>query len=335
MKHSMLRSLGAWFALVMCTAAPVLAGGPPEGARALFAQGEEAYREARYEDAIRLFLRTYEIDPKPTLLFDAAQAYERLGDVPNALRWYREYLRQSPQADDRSTVEEKARNLAHRLSLMGLQQVTVLSTPPSAKVVLDGQPIGKTPWTGEITPGPHMVVLVLEGFPDTAKQFVLASDRAMSLDLDLRKAGQSVASSPSPEQPVASSPSPGQPGAGQAPKVDAGGRRSVQPLTWVALGVGAAGLAGTLGFELARRSAEDDARNDPTQVGYAESYDTMHSRQTTARVLLAVSGAAAVTGGVLLYLDLRTPPTDEATAGTRLGVGCGGTACAVSATGTF
>jgi hypothetical protein len=74
----------------------------------------------------------------------------------------------------------------------------------------------------------------------------------------------------------------------------------------VGLGVGAAALAGGLGFELARRKAEEAAENEDTQVGYQEKLESMQNRQLTARVLTVVGGALALTGGTLLVLDLTS-----------------------------
>jgi hypothetical protein len=69
-------------------------------------------------------------------------------------------------------------------------------------------------------------------------------------------------------------------------------------------GAGVAALGGAVTFELLRASAEDDAKSDPTQVGYEDKLDRMESRRTTARVLVGVGGALVVTGGVMLTLDL-------------------------------
>ena len=42
----------------------------------------QAYREARYKDAIDLFLQANRLDPHPELIYNVGQAYEKLGDVP-------------------------------------------------------------------------------------------------------------------------------------------------------------------------------------------------------------------------------------------------------------
>src|SRR5580693_4387830 len=106
-------------------------------AKQRFAAGAQAYREARYKDAIDLFLQANKLDAHPELIFNVGQAYEKLADVPDALRCYREYLRLAPAASDRATVEASIRNLEARLRDKGVQQVSVFSSPIGATLVLD------------------------------------------------------------------------------------------------------------------------------------------------------------------------------------------------------
>jgi hypothetical protein len=78
------------------------------------------------------------------------------------------------------------------------------------------------------------------------------------------------------------------------------------------IGAGGAVLGGAVTFELLRQSAERDAEQDATQIGYKDKLDTMQSRRTTARVLAGVGGALVVTGGVMLTIDLvgrKSKPT--------------------------
>jgi tetratricopeptide (TPR) repeat protein len=302
------------------------AGDPLAEAKAKFQEGAQAYREARYKDAIDLFLQANQLEPNPELIFNVGQAYEKSGDVPNALRSYRDYLRRKPGASDRATVEASIKNLEQRLRDKGVQQVSVFSTPAGAAVTLDGRPAGVTPWTGEIPPGRHVIVLKASGFSDTAKEFALTGDRAMDLDIALSAAGAGSAATPvGPPPPPASA---GPPAKDTAAPHGGG----VKPLTLGVLGVGIAGLGAALGLELARESAQSAAGGDPTQVGFQSSYDAMQSRQTAARVFLGAGAAVTVAGGVLLLLDLRSGRQEAAP---RAGAFCTGGGCGVFASGNF
>jgi tetratricopeptide (TPR) repeat protein len=312
-------------------------------ARTLFEKGSQAYREARYEQAIDLFRQAYELDPHPELVYNVGQAYEKLGDVSNALRSFREYLRQAPSASDKTSVEDRIKNLERRLSERGVQQVSVYSAPSGARVVLDGKQVGKTPWTGEIQPGRHTAVLKLAGYTDVTKEFLLTSTRAVDVEVTFSvPAASPAAAAPATTvgEPVKTSPVPAEP----PPETEK--KRSVAPWTWAALGVGVAALGGALAFELSRKSAEDDARDAPSQIEHQEHYATMEDRQGTARLLLGVGAVATVAGGVLLYFDLKggkseqtgSParlPSTTARGSLRVGVGCSAARCGALATGSF
>jgi hypothetical protein len=296
-------------------------------AKQRFQLAAQAYREARYKDAIDLFLEANRFDPHPELIYNVGQAYEKLGDVPNALRSYREFLRLSPGASDRATIEASIKNLEARLRERGVQQVSVFSTPAGATLTLDQKVVGQTPWTGEIAPGRHIAIFKATGYPDTAKEFVLTSDRAMDLDVALSTTGAGSGATTLVPKPADAAPPPPAP----ATPAEEPQKRSVSPWTIAALSVGVASLGGALGAEMARRSAESAAMGDPTQVGYRSALDSMHTRQTAARVLAGAGAAVTVAGGVLLVLDLKPRSSGAA----KAGIGCLDGACGAFATGRF
>lgn len=327
-------------------AAPALADNVSD-AQVKFKAGATAYREARYKDAIDLFLQANKLDPHPELVFNVGQAYEKLGDVPSALRAYREYLRLAPTADDRATVEKSIQTLQQRLREKGVQQVSVLSDPGGARVFLDGAEIGSTPTTFETRPGHHVIVLKAPGRPDTTKEVVLPEDRALDVDVTLPPLTGSA------PVPTASASASGSAAIGPVATASAtveskappAGIAAVQPWTWGAFGVGLIGFGAAVGLEAARAGAESAAKSDPTQIGFKSSYDTMLSNQLAARVMAGVGAAGVLAGGVLLFLDLRAKPEAsgkdkgagrvESVSLPRIGVGCGASGCGLSATGRF
>jgi tetratricopeptide (TPR) repeat protein len=310
---------------LLVTAAPAWAQNATDQARVEFKRGAEAYQEARYEDAIEAFTRAYELDAKPTLLYNIAQAHERLGDVPSALRAYRDFLRADSPEQDRKLVETRIRNLERRLRARGLQQVSIFSDPPGASVTLDGERVGDTPWTGEVKPGRHVAMLERSGYAQTTKEFVLGAERAVDLNVVLSSA-KSVKSQTGGRDAAA--------GGTEAAGGDRKGAK-VAPWTWAALGVGAVALGAAAGFELARRSAESDAETATTQLDHQSAFEDMESRQTTARILLAVGAAAGVAGGVLLYLDLSSSEQSPSGSHARLGIGCASGGCGLVTNGRF
>ena len=308
-------------------------------AKTLFENGARAYQEGRDEDAVDLFLKAYALDPQPELLYNTAQAYERLGDIRNALRCYRDYLRQGPSAQDRSFVETRVSNLERRLREQGVQHVSVFTTPAGATVVLDGTEVGKTPWTGEAPSGRHVVILRLAGYVEEKKDLLL-TDRAIDLDVTLSVPPQGSAATPvapvvpgsaatpmaPPNQTPTALPEP-------EPETTSHGLKAIRPWTWAALGVGVAALGGSLTFEFLRKGAESDAENAPTQISYHDQYETMKGRQTAARVLLGVGAAGVVAGGVLLYFDLSRGHASDAKP--AVGAGCGPRLCGAAFATSF
>lgn len=112
-------------------------------ARVLFQQGVAAYRDGKYYEAVAIFLQTQRIYPDTQLCFNIARAYENLGNGSAALRYYRDYLRQADRPSDGDEVRERVRRLQEQLAQRGVQQLTVMSQPESATVLLDGKQIGR------------------------------------------------------------------------------------------------------------------------------------------------------------------------------------------------
>jgi tetratricopeptide (TPR) repeat protein len=317
-------------ALILSLVVPLLLASPAAHAdgdataqaKQAFTAAVQAYREARYKDAIDLFRKAHALDPHADLIFNVGQAYEKLGDVANALRSYREYLRLEPQARDRAAVDASIRNLEARLRDRGVQQVTVLSTPPGAVLVLDGKVTGETPWTGEIATGHHTALVRATGYAEATTEFSL-SDRAVDLDFALGQNGKTVV--------VREPTGPDKPKDGPPPLPPDAPKRGVAPWTFAALGVGVAGLGAALGLEMARRSAESTATTDHTQIGYQNALSNMSTFQTASRVLVGVGAAATAAGGVLLVLDLRRPAAPPV----KAGLGCVAGFCGPLVTGRF
>ncbi|MFO0571000.1 MAG: PEGA domain-containing protein [Polyangiaceae bacterium] len=299
-----------------------------ERAKVLFARGQQAFKEGRFKDAVDAFLDADRAVPSPGLSFNAALAYEKLGDNSGALRFFRAYLRQSPNAEDREKVAARITELEAKLQARGVQQVTVLSEPRGATVIVDEQPVGVTPWTGELLPGEHDVRLRLEGHEDQNQHFDLPAHRAIDVKLSLVK--QAEARPSALRAPATPPPRPKTP----EPKRDSAGGPRIGIATWTAFGVGAAALAGAGVFEVLRARSEEDVKTERTRVARLDANDQMESRQTTARVLAGVGGVAVLAGGVLLYFDL-TRSGGSAPTQTGFGLGCHASGCSASYRGAF
>ena len=60
-------------------------------AKDLFMSGRTLYEEGRYEEAIQDWQESHRLSGEPVLLYNIANAYERLGDYDNAIRTLKQY----------------------------------------------------------------------------------------------------------------------------------------------------------------------------------------------------------------------------------------------------
>jgi tetratricopeptide (TPR) repeat protein len=275
-----------------------------ERAKQLFEDGLSAYRAGKYSDAIDKLIEADRVMPNAAFSYNIGLVYEAKGDPRSALRWLRNYLRQS--SADQSTALQKVKKLEAQLEAQGLQQVSVLSEPPGATLTIDGLVLGITPFTTELVPGSHVAVLSLRGYQRAQRTFELRADRSMDVDVALAvatpegkpKPTGAPTAKPIHQPSVVVRPSPA------APLVALQPHPRVTPWTWISLGVGTALLGGALGFEVKRRHEESDAAAAASQVEFQEHYSRIEPAQVMARALAAAGSVVVATGVGLLVFDL-------------------------------
>ncbi|MBI5546525.1 MAG: PEGA domain-containing protein [Deltaproteobacteria bacterium] len=270
-------------------------------AKVHFKQGSAFYKQARYREAIAEFEKAYQLKPHGALRFNIAQCHERLGEIPQALRSYRAYLREVPDAEDKTTVRTAMANLEKRLVEKGLQQLSVDSQPPGAAVHVGGSELGRTPWSGELALGRHQVRVSLTGHQTVIREIELQADRSHELEIALQLEAPPVLPPPPPSAvpPEALTAKP--------PPSAAGGvaaEASPHPRlwTWVAAGVGAASLAAAIGCGVAARQASDEMRESRHDQQTVQGlHDRAAATSLAANVLYGVGAAAGIAGGVLFF----------------------------------
>lgn len=101
--------------LVSClTPSFALAQDDDAQALALYEEGVAAYTEGRYEEAARAFGAAHELSPRPLLLYNLANAHERLGHSAQAVEALEAYLPHAP-IDERAVIETRIANLRLRV----------------------------------------------------------------------------------------------------------------------------------------------------------------------------------------------------------------------------
>lgn len=111
-----------------------------EKAREAYYVGDNHYAAGRYEEALEYFEKAYALSKRPQLLYNIANAYERMGDYQAAADYLRRYLR-SPEADDVSSVRERIRRLEMNAEAKRKElQAAGEPEPKSNKPPADDQP---------------------------------------------------------------------------------------------------------------------------------------------------------------------------------------------------
>lgn len=149
-------------------------------AKGHFLAGQAYYQQARYNEAIREFEEAYRLSAKPALLFNLAQAYERLGKLEKTVEYLQTYLA-APDIKDRPAVEERLKNLQARLKQTGIQIITEVN---DATVEVDGKIVGKTPLYQliPVSSGSHEIKVMKRGHePFSAYVSVLAGSTVQVL----------------------------------------------------------------------------------------------------------------------------------------------------------
>ena len=90
-------------------------------AKAHYEKAQQLYATGNYDEAIAEYQEAYRLKPHPNVLYNIAQAYERLLDYAQSVVWFERYLAEAPKdAVERPVVENRLRilrNLPARISV--------------------------------------------------------------------------------------------------------------------------------------------------------------------------------------------------------------------------
>ena len=79
---------------------------PATKAAVLFEQAQADYEAGKYQAAIELFQRAYELVHDPVYLFNLAQSYRKVLDCEQATVYYKKYLDEAPNAENKAKVQQ-------------------------------------------------------------------------------------------------------------------------------------------------------------------------------------------------------------------------------------
>lgn len=238
---------------------------------------------ARYEEALREFQTAYAISPSWKILGNlglAAMKLERDGEARDAIRRYLSEGGEQIEAEERSQMERDLQSI--EASIVTLQ----LEAPNGAVVIDERQPLTGSivvnrygPLSGPlvigIRAGHHKLTARLDGHAEQSWELEAKPRSSESHRFELSAAATAPVSQPAPASAA-------------APRASSGG--GLRVASYVALGVGAAGLAVGTVFAVKAKGKYDEANE--LCPGSACS---LHQSEADQRLSLADEGDSAKT----------------------------------------
>jgi serine/threonine-protein kinase len=80
-------------------------------AEQLYKDGQAAYDDKRYDDAVVAWQQSYDLSKLPALMFNLAQAHRLAGHCTKAVEAYKSFLTLDPKSDERPSAEQFLREL--------------------------------------------------------------------------------------------------------------------------------------------------------------------------------------------------------------------------------
>jgi hypothetical protein len=290
-------------------------------AQVLFERAQALVEQNRYVEACPQFAESERLDPGIGSLLWLADCYENIGLTANAWTTFEEAAVMAASRHDarEAIARDRAARLGARLSQLRIVVPPAVADTPGLQVHCDGVRIESPLWSQAISldPGTHTV---------TAN----ADDRQVWWTTVQLAPGASATSVTVPELGALPPPvsTPRAPGADVTARIDRGpgSRGTSQRVAGAVLAAGGVvGLVVGAVFSLNARAKYDDSKpfclpdNECTATGMQDRSDA-DSKATVATLSMAL-GAAAVAGGVALYLTApRAAPVTVALApGARSG----------------
>jgi hypothetical protein len=304
---------------VTVTAPPIARADPVADAKDLFSRGRELRGQGDCVDAVPLFQKAYEIYPSGLgSLRNMAECEEQLGQFASARRTWLELKRALVTVDDKKydgwshDAEDAAARLQPKLATLTLDVTAVRpdgtrAPSESVQVKLNGEFLAPSLLGTALERDPGRYVVSVAGPGNAApEERVVELPAGGSQRLSFR-----VVVSPAPPTGAEGAPPP-------ASERTASSGSTLRTLGWISLGVGAAGLVGTVVSAVVRQSAIDKITSDgncqtqhepwtcpPTEKA---TFDTGHTASTLFNVLLPVTIVGAATGVVLLLTNQPQAP---------------------------
>lgn len=200
MKGCIHTALVAALLLTVAAAARAEEGDDTAMAKEHYKLGLDAYKNGKYPEAIKELKKAYLLKRLPALLLNIGATYRKMGDLDNAVYYYKKYLTEAPEAKDRGEVEKTVAALEKERPA-GAPPVTAPSDSPAESAA----PPAATEWkhtpVDAAPPGQPLDVRVSMPVSKGVKVYVYyrgAGEADFSQVLMRRHGGEKVGRIPAP-----------------------------------------------------------------------------------------------------------------------------------------
>lgn len=129
--------------------------GVADKAHELFSKARERDDAGDLPQALRLYREAIQIDPHPNTAYNIADVLLRMKRYREAIEGFQRYLQLAPDAPDRAAVLQLIEQLK---AVPGTLEIGATSSDEQAFV--DGEPVGRLPQTLELREGRHVVDVI-------------------------------------------------------------------------------------------------------------------------------------------------------------------------------
>jgi hypothetical protein len=294
-----------WLWMASASAAPASSEPARAQAEAALKEGNALFAAGQYQRALERYQAAQSLVASPKLLFNFGQTYRQLGRDVEAIEAYERFLAEVPDAapDLRRQAQQRIGELLGRI---GHAQIS--ADLDGAEVVIDGKSRGTTPLAAPVrlAPGPHQVVVQPPG--SSGAPFVERIEIQGGRSVLVRARFAAPAAAARPPAPATAADAvvrrDAPPAAPKEPTVPAL-RRAGQVTVAAAVVLAVAGAVMVGSSWMKYSDARDGGCVGRGSCDQDASY--ISRRNTQALVLLGAAGAAAVTGGLLWYLNPIAP----------------------------
>lgn len=246
-------------------------------------QGRAAYDNGEFQKSLELFRKAYDIYQYPDIIYRIALCHERLGEDQEAVKHYRLFLAEAPNAPERARVEKTIEVIEARIAK---SEIRITTTPKGAAVFVDDEAngvAGYTPTALAVKPGNYKLIVKKSGFEPVSELVTVDPGQSVQLRYQLDEVGASTNNTSTGTTKKSGGPPP-----------------SVRFLVLASLGV-AAGVTSVVFFGIHndRAKAFADLEGRDSQDVPRKRFDQVKRQKNTA-LIVAVS-TAAVAGFAFIW----------------------------------